>query len=42
VPQDLWKMATKGVILHLKKLEDEGVVDNLGGDGPGSLWELSQ
>ncbi|KAF8811940.1 Metallo-hydrolase/oxidoreductase [Phlegmacium glaucopus] len=39
-PENLWLPATKSVYLHLKKLEGEGLVRCLGGEGKDTVWEL--
>lgn len=39
-PQSLWAPAAHGIGLHLKKLEDEGKVRCVGGQGVQSKWEL--
>jgi hypothetical protein len=39
-PENLWVPATGSVHLHLKKLEVEGFVRCVGGEGKDSMWEL--
>ena len=39
-PQSLWGPAAHGIGLHLKKLQDEGKVKHIGGQGIDSTWEL--
>lgn len=39
-PQSLWLPAAHGVDLHLKKLEGEGKVKRLGGEGKDTQWEF--
>jgi hypothetical protein len=39
-PENLWLPATGSVHLHLKKLEGEGFVRCVGGEGKDSMWEL--
>jgi glyoxylase-like metal-dependent hydrolase (beta-lactamase superfamily II) len=39
-PQSLWLPAAHGVDLHLKKLEGEGVVRRVGGEGKDISWEV--
>ena len=39
-PENLWLPATRSVYLHLKKLEGEGIVRCVGGEGKDSMWEL--
>ncbi|TDL20175.1 Metallo-hydrolase/oxidoreductase [Rickenella mellea] len=40
-PENLWLPAAHGVGLHLKKLEDEGRVEFLGGEGVGMKWKAT-
>ena len=40
-PERLWEPAAHGVILHLRKLEAEKQVQQLGGDGVQSSWILT-
>ena len=37
-PQNLWEPAAHGVNLHLLKLESEGKVKSLGGEGKDKQW----
>jgi len=39
-PENLWLPATRSVHLHLKKLEGEGFVRCVGGEGKDMIWEL--
>ena len=39
-PENLWLPATRSVHLHLKKLEGEGIVRCVGGEGKDTMWEL--
>lgn len=39
-PENLWLPATGSVHLHLKKLEGEGFVRCVGGEGKDTVWEL--
>ncbi|KAF8227334.1 Metallo-hydrolase/oxidoreductase [Tricholoma matsutake] len=39
-PESLWLPAAHGVGLHLKKLEGEGVVRRVGGEGKDTSWEM--
>jgi ribonuclease/clavin/mitogillin len=39
VPQDMWKVAERGVVLHLQKLEEDGVVRQVSSEIGGSMWE---
>jgi ribonuclease/clavin/mitogillin len=39
-PVSLWLPAARSVTLHLHKLEDEGKVRRLGGEGVNTKWEL--
>jgi len=39
-PENLWLPATRSIYLHLKKLEGEGLVRCLGGEGKDAIWEL--
>jgi endoribonuclease LACTB2 len=39
-PESVWVAAAHGVELHLKKLESEGRVEKLGGEGKDSEWRL--
>jgi glyoxylase-like metal-dependent hydrolase (beta-lactamase superfamily II) len=39
-PQSLWLPAAHGVDLHLKKLEGEGAVRRVGGEGKDTSWEI--
>lgn len=39
-PENLWLPATRSVHLHLKKLEGEGFVRCVGGEGKDTMWEL--
>jgi hypothetical protein len=39
-PESLWLPAARGVMLHLEKLEGEGVVKRLGGEGTDTRWEF--
>ena len=39
-PENLWLPATRSVYLHLKKLEGEGFVRCVGGEGKDTMWEL--
>ena len=39
-PENLWLPATRSVHLHLKKLEGEGIVRCVGGEGKDMMWEL--
>ncbi|KAJ7871153.1 beta-lactamase-like protein [Mycena olivaceomarginata] len=39
-PESLWLPAARGVMLHLEKLEAEGVVKRLGGEGTDTRWEF--
>ncbi|KAJ7157355.1 beta-lactamase-like protein [Mycena filopes] len=39
-PESLWLPAARGVDLHLRKLEEEGVVKRLGGEGKDTSWEF--
>ncbi|KAF8638788.1 hypothetical protein AX17_001847 [Amanita inopinata Kibby_2008] len=41
-PEPLWVPAARGIDLHLQKLEADGVVERLGGDGTGTRWALTQ
>ncbi|TFK45647.1 Metallo-hydrolase/oxidoreductase [Heliocybe sulcata] len=40
-PESLWLPASHGVILHLRKLEKDGKVKFLGGEGKDSQWQLA-
>ncbi|EPQ58686.1 Metallo-hydrolase/oxidoreductase [Gloeophyllum trabeum ATCC 11539] len=40
-PESLWLPASHGVILHLRKLEKDGKVRFLGGEGKDGRWQLS-
>ncbi|KAH9934949.1 Metallo-hydrolase/oxidoreductase [Fomitopsis serialis] len=40
-PRELWDSAASSVDLHLRKLEAEGRVECLGGDGKHAQWELN-
>ncbi|KAH9842969.1 Metallo-hydrolase/oxidoreductase [Rhodofomes roseus] len=40
-PRELWESAASSVDLHLRKLETEGRVECLGGDGKHTEWELA-
>lgn len=40
-PQNLWEPAAHGIDLHLRKLESEGKVKLLGGDGTSKQWSFS-
>ena len=39
-PETLWVAAARGIDLHLSKLESEGIVERLCGDGKDSSWAL--
>ena len=39
-PENLWLPATRSIHLHLKKLEGEGFVRCVGGEGKDTMWEL--
>ncbi|PPQ82351.1 hypothetical protein CVT25_008312 [Psilocybe cyanescens] len=39
-PENLWLPAAHGIDLHLRKLEGDGVVRRVGGDGQHALWKL--
>jgi ribonuclease/clavin/mitogillin len=39
-PQNLWEPAARSVDQHLKKLEIDGRVKRLGGEGKDVRWEL--
>ncbi|KAF7347187.1 Metallo-beta-lactamase domain-containing protein [Mycena venus] len=39
-PESLWLPAAQGVTLHLRKLEGEGVVKRIGGEGKDTSWEF--
>jgi len=39
-PENLWLPATRSVYLHLRKLEGEGFVRCVGGEGKDMMWEL--
>ncbi|KAJ7238760.1 beta-lactamase-like protein [Mycena haematopus] len=39
-PESLWLPAAHGVTLHLEKLEGEGVVRRIGGEGKDTSWEF--
>ena len=39
-PENLWIPAVRSVHLHLKKLEGEGIVRCIGGEGKDTRWEL--
>jgi ribonuclease/clavin/mitogillin len=39
-PENLWLPATRSLFLHLKKLEGEGFVRCVGGEGKDMMWEL--
>ena len=39
-PENLWLPATRSVYLHLRKLEGEGFVRCVGGEGKDTMWEL--
>ena len=39
-PENLWLPAIRSVHLHLKKLEGEGFVRCVGGEGKNTMWEL--
>ncbi|KAJ7045200.1 beta-lactamase-like protein [Mycena alexandri] len=39
-PESLWLPAARGVDLHLRKLEADGVVKRLGGEGKDTSWEF--
>jgi hypothetical protein len=39
-PENLWIPASHSIELHLKKLQDEGKVILLGGDGVEKAWKL--
>ncbi|KAJ7508351.1 beta-lactamase-like protein [Mycena galericulata] len=39
-PESLWLPAAHGVDLHLRKLEGEGVVERLGGEGKDTSWRF--
>ncbi|KZT24039.1 Metallo-hydrolase/oxidoreductase [Neolentinus lepideus HHB14362 ss-1] len=39
-PENLWLPASHGVILHLRKLEKDGKVSFLGGEGKDGQWQL--
>ncbi|KAJ7731199.1 beta-lactamase-like protein [Mycena metata] len=39
-PESLWLPAARGVDLHLQKLEADGVVRRLGGEGKDTSWEF--
>jgi len=41
-PESLWLPAAHGVDLHLKKLEGEGRVRKLGGEGKETSWALAE
>lgn len=41
-PESLWEPAAHGVNLHLKKLEKEGKVKVVGGEGKETQWVLIQ
>lgn len=38
VPKDMWKVAERGVVLHLQKLEEDGIVRRVGSDSS-NVWE---
>ena len=40
-PETLWLPAARGIDLHLRKLEVDGVVTKLGGDGKDTRWRLA-
>lgn len=40
-PESLWLPAMRGIDLHLRKLEVDGVVTKLGGDGKETSWRLT-
>jgi ribonuclease/clavin/mitogillin len=42
IPKEMWKHAASGVVLHLKKLEEDGKVYHLGGEGMEGLWEVAR
>lgn len=39
-PESLWLPAARGIDLHLKKLEYEGFVQRIGGEGKDARWKL--
>ncbi|KAJ7760097.1 beta-lactamase-like protein [Mycena maculata] len=39
-PESLWLPAARGVDLHLRKLEGEGIVKRLGGEGKDARWRF--
>jgi len=39
-PESLWPAAAHSVELHLRKLENDGVVRRVGGEAPHTIWEL--
>ncbi|TFK25767.1 Metallo-hydrolase/oxidoreductase [Coprinopsis marcescibilis] len=39
-PESLWLPAARGIELHLKKLEEEGRIRKLGGEGKDVAWRL--
>ncbi|KAJ6457273.1 beta-lactamase-like protein [Mycena sanguinolenta] len=39
-PESLWLPAARGVTLHLEKLEGEGIVRRIGGEGKDTSWEF--
>ncbi|KAH9483637.1 Endoribonuclease LACTB2 [Psilocybe cubensis] len=39
-PENLWLPAAHGIDLHLRKLEGDGVVRNIGGDAQHTLWKV--
>ncbi|KAJ7053889.1 beta-lactamase-like protein [Mycena amicta] len=41
-PESLWAPAAHGVDLHMRKMEGEGIVRKLGGEGRDAQWEVVQ
>lgn len=39
-PESLWPAAARVITLHLRKLQDEGIVKKVGGEGEHASWEL--
>ena len=39
-PENLWLPAARGIDLHLRKLEGDGILRQAGGDGVDCSWEL--
>ncbi|CAK5263099.1 unnamed protein product [Mycena citricolor] len=40
-PESLWLPASRGIDLHMRKLEGEGVVQRLDGEGKDAVWVLA-